>query len=141
MRRASARVRKILCAENGGLGYQVIDDKVIFFGGRVLVVGDRIDARGEGDLPGFLGDVLDRCQSFNCKHIAAFRRDHKQDVVILVEGVLHFLKSQQLGIVVAEEHAVVITETQFLRTVSDDHYRRYRQQHNGVAPADNDLRV
>ena len=58
----------------------------------MLVIGYGVNPGRERNLPGFFGDVLDSSQGVDAEHTTVFGRDHKQDVVVLVEGVLHLFK-------------------------------------------------
>jgi hypothetical protein len=90
--------------------HQVIDDQVVFFGVRVLKVGDRIDPCRERKPPRPLRDLPHGREGLGLKHLARVGREDDQGVVVLGVDLLQLFERSKLRVVFTKEILVVVLE-------------------------------
>ena len=89
---------------------QVGNGQIISYRLAVLEIAQRIHADRVGDLPGLFGQLLDRVGDFGGEHVPPLRFQHEQNVVVLGVGRLKVFEGEQLRVLFAEEHPVVVGE-------------------------------
>ena len=82
----------------------------------VTVVGQRRDPTRIRQLPDRLGQRLDRIQRSGLEHRALLHGHRDQQVVGLRVGGLQRIEGHELGVVIAEQDAVVVGDREKLRT-------------------------
>ena len=104
----------------GSLVHEIAHQDVVAVGRGVLKVGDGVDARRVGDLPGLLGEPGGGFQREGRGGVAVFRDDGEEDVAALRVGILHRLVCEELGVVLGEIDAVVGREIEKQRAARSD---------------------
>ena len=106
--KAMSRIRARVSAWGQFVGiYQVAHIQVVAIGGRVLEVGQRVDAPRVRCPPGGVGEPDRGRERIKRRRVAIVGNDQERDVLALPVGILKRLQCQELRIVFIEEDAVV----------------------------------
>ena len=103
---SSASVER-LCALD-----EIAHHEVVASRGRMLIVRDGIHAARVGQLPGFRSQPFDGCERRRREHPPVFGSHDENEVVVLHVHVLDRVQKLEIGVLLAEEHAVVVAEPQ-----------------------------
>jgi hypothetical protein len=101
-------VSELRLGERCAVADQILHRQLVPVGPTVLEVRDRVDADGEGDFPGLRRQLLHRLGHVRREDICVPRFDDEEDVVVLGIGRLQFVEGHELGVLWAEEDAVVV---------------------------------
>ena len=89
-------------------GVEVFDEQVVALGLGVLEIGQRIDSRRKGRLPGGVGQLTDHPQRARRENRARLGLNDQEHVVVLGEGLFDGLECKEVGVVGPEKDTVVV---------------------------------
>ncbi len=131
-----AAIGEIVSALRGRVADQVLDDQVVLDRVGVLEVADRVDADRVRNLPGGLGELLDRGQRLGVECTSRTRLDDEEEIVVLRVRVLQVLERLQLGVGLGEEHPVVGGKLEPAGARADDDRQQNRTRDDQPAARD-----